>query len=230
MKLFTLWFTQSKNNDPHHWSLEQLKINRFWFCSVAKSCPTLCNPMGCSPPGFLALHHLLEFAQTHVHWIKDTIQPSHPLSSPSPPALSLSQHQGLFPWVFPMASSGQSFGVSASAAVIRTRLLFEWLCLKSNNAQSAWPCMETLWTPGLEGHQERWSPSLWGSHRSQGITERHFAATVTQGPGVSRQPRDKRETQRLVFCHVRDLWAGSASASWLCHHRNQYLWLSYIQL
>ena len=59
--------------------------------------------------------------------------------------------------------------------------------------------METLWTPGLEGHQERWSPSLWGSHRSQGITERHFAATVTQGPGVSPQPRDKRETQASVL-------------------------------
>ena len=55
--------------------------------------------MDCSTPGFLVLHHLPEFAQTHAHWVVDAIQPSHPLSSPSPPALSLSQHQGVFQWV-----------------------------------------------------------------------------------------------------------------------------------
>ena len=55
--------------------------------------------MDCSTPGFPVHHHLLEFAQTHVHWVGDAIQPSHPLLSPSPPALSLSQHQGLFQWV-----------------------------------------------------------------------------------------------------------------------------------
>ena len=65
-------------------------------CSVAQSCPTLCDPMGCPMPGFPVLHHLLEFVQTHVHQVSDAIQPSHPLSSPSPPAFSLSQHQGLF--------------------------------------------------------------------------------------------------------------------------------------
>ena len=54
--------------------------------------------MDCSIPGFLLLHHLLEFAQIHAHWVGDAIQPSHPLSSPSPPALSLSQHQGLLKW------------------------------------------------------------------------------------------------------------------------------------
>ena len=64
-------------------------------CLVSQSCLTLCNPMNCSTPGFPVLHHLLEFAQTHVYCV-DAIQPSHPLLSPSPPALSLSQHQGLF--------------------------------------------------------------------------------------------------------------------------------------
>ena len=59
----------------------------------------LCEPMDCSMPGFPVLHHLLEFAQTHVHWMDDAIQPSHPLSSPSPLALNLSQHQGLSQWV-----------------------------------------------------------------------------------------------------------------------------------
>ena len=64
--------------------------------SVAQSCLTLCDPMDCSTPGFPVHHQLLELAQTHVHHIGDTIQPSHPLSSPSPPALNLSQHQGHF--------------------------------------------------------------------------------------------------------------------------------------
>ena len=62
--------------------------------SVAQSCPTLCDPMDCSTPGFSVLHQLPELAQTHVHWVSDAIQPFHPLSSPSPPAFSLSQHQG----------------------------------------------------------------------------------------------------------------------------------------
>ena len=69
------------------------------FSSVAQSCPTLCDPMDCSTPGLSVLHQLLELTQTHVHWVRDAIQPSHPLSSPSPPAFNLSQHQGLFQWV-----------------------------------------------------------------------------------------------------------------------------------
>ena len=63
------------------------------FCSVPKSCPTFCNPMDCSTPGFPVLHYLLDFTQTRVHRVSDAIQPSHPLSSPSPPAFNLSQHQ-----------------------------------------------------------------------------------------------------------------------------------------
>ena len=67
--------------------------------SVTESCLTLCDPMNCSTPGLPVHHQFLEFIQTHVHWVDDAIQPSHPLSSPSPPALGLSQHQGLFQWV-----------------------------------------------------------------------------------------------------------------------------------
>ena len=59
-------------------------------CSVAQSCPTLCNTMDCSMPGFPGHHQLPEFTQTQVHWVGDAIQPSHPLSSPSPPAFNLS--------------------------------------------------------------------------------------------------------------------------------------------
>ena len=69
-----------------------------WFSSVAQSCPTPCNPMDCNTPGFPVHHQLPELVQTHVHWVGDAIQPSHPLSSPSP-AFNLSQHQGLFQWV-----------------------------------------------------------------------------------------------------------------------------------
>ena len=69
------------------------------FGSVAQSCPTLCDPMNRSTPGLPVHHQLLEFNQTHVHRVSDAIQPSHPLSSPSPPTLNLSQYQGLFQWV-----------------------------------------------------------------------------------------------------------------------------------
>ena len=69
------------------------------FSSVTQSCPTLCNPMNCSTPGLPVHHQLPEFTQTHVHWVSDAIQPSHLLFSPSPPALNLSQHMGLFQWV-----------------------------------------------------------------------------------------------------------------------------------
>ena len=68
-------------------------------CSVAKSCLILCNPMDCNTLGFLVLHSLVEFPQICVHWISDAIQPSPPLSAPSPSALNLSQHQGLLQWV-----------------------------------------------------------------------------------------------------------------------------------
>ena len=69
------------------------------FSSVAQLCLTLCNPMNHSMPGLPVHHQLLEFTQTHTHQVGDAIQPSHPLSSPSPPAPNPSQHQGLFQWV-----------------------------------------------------------------------------------------------------------------------------------
>ena len=75
-----------------------LVLSFFYCCSGAQSCLIICDPMGCRMPGLPIPHHLLEFAQVHVHCIGDAIQPSYPLSPPSP-ALSLSQHQGLFQWV-----------------------------------------------------------------------------------------------------------------------------------
>ena len=74
-------------------------ISSVWFTSVTQFCPTLCDPMNCSTPGPHVHHQLPEFPQTHVHRVSDAIQPFHPLSSPSPPAPNLSQHQGLFQWL-----------------------------------------------------------------------------------------------------------------------------------
>ena len=85
--------------------------------SFAQLSPTLCNPMDCSTPGLPVHHQLPEFTQTHVHWVSDAIQPSHPWSSPSPPAFNLSQHQGLFKWVSSLHQVAR-LGVSASTPVL----------------------------------------------------------------------------------------------------------------
>ena len=77
----------------------RIALLEYQFSSVTQSCLTLCNPMNLNTPGLPVHHQLPEFTQTHVHWVGDAIQPSHLLSSPSPPALNLSQHQGLFQWV-----------------------------------------------------------------------------------------------------------------------------------
>ena len=90
-------------------------------CSVTHSCPTLCDPMDCSMPGFPVLHHLPELAQTDIRRVGDVTQPSHPLSSPSSPAFNLSQHCGLF------------LGVSSSHQVAKVLELhiqyqsFQWI-------------------------------------------------------------------------------------------------------
>ena len=89
-------------------------ISSVQFSSVDQSCPTLCDPMDCSTPGFPVHHQLLELAQTHVRWVGDAPHPSHPLSSPSPPAFTLSQHQGVFPMNQFFESGSQSIGASAS--------------------------------------------------------------------------------------------------------------------
>ena len=86
------------------WFVDEVVLGWAWedFSSVQFSSSVVsdfCNPMSCSTPGLPVHHQLLEFTQTHVHRVSDAIQPSHPLSSPSPPALNLFQHQGLFKWV-----------------------------------------------------------------------------------------------------------------------------------
>ena len=87
---------------PSLWSSSHKRLLRLGWpsvSSVAQLCPTLCDPMNRSTPGLPVHHHLLEFTQTHVHRVRDAIQPSHPRLSPSPPAPNPSQHQSLFQWV-----------------------------------------------------------------------------------------------------------------------------------
>ena len=93
-----------KGNLLHCW-WEYTLVQSLWrtlsvqFSSVTQSCPTLCDLMNWSTAGFPVHHQLQDPAQTHVHWARDAIQPSHPLSSPSPPVVNLAQHHGLFQWV-----------------------------------------------------------------------------------------------------------------------------------
>ena len=108
-----------------------IQFSSVQFSSVTQSCLTLEDPMDCSMPGFPAHHQLPELVQTHVHWAGDAIQPSHPLSSSSPPAFNLSQHQGLFQWV---SSSHQAAKVlkfqlqhQSFQWIFRTNILWDWL-------------------------------------------------------------------------------------------------------
>ena len=94
---------------------EKVREINLWGSVQSQSCPTLCDPMNSSTPGLCVQHQLPESTQTCVHWVGDAIQQSHPLPSPSPPALNLSQHQGLFKWV---SSLHQVAKVLASTSVL----------------------------------------------------------------------------------------------------------------
>ena len=93
-----LWPLLSFPNLLAYW-VQHFHSIQFSFSLVAQSCPTLCDAMNCSTPDLPVHHQLLESTQIHVHRVDDAIQPSHPLSSPFPPALYPSQHQCLFQWV-----------------------------------------------------------------------------------------------------------------------------------
>ena len=113
------------------------------FSSVAQFSPTLCDPMDCSKPGLLVHHQPPELAQAHVHWVGDAIQPSHPLSSPSSPALNLSQHQGLFKWVNSSRDVAKvlAFQHQSFQWIFRTDFLWDWLvgspCSPSDSQESS---------------------------------------------------------------------------------------------
>ena len=90
-------------------------------CSVTKLCSTVSDPVNCSSPGFPVLYYLPEFEQTHVCWVSDAIHPFHPLSSPSPPTLNLSQYQGLFQWI------GSSHQVAKVLELQLQHQSFQWV-------------------------------------------------------------------------------------------------------
>ena len=89
----------NENKQHDHIYILEILLWRYSSVQFSQSCPTLCDPMDYSTPDLPVHHQLLEFTQTHVHWVSDVIQPSYPLSSPSPLAFNLSLHQGLFKWV-----------------------------------------------------------------------------------------------------------------------------------
>ena len=109
---YYMWITIHLGYSNH----QQMGDNTLWFSLVTQSrCPTLCDPMDCNTPGFPVHHQLLELTQTHVLWVGDAIQPSHPLLSSSPPAFNFSQRHGFFQWV---SSSHQVAKVLASTSVL----------------------------------------------------------------------------------------------------------------
>ena len=114
-----------------NWNYSEIPLHT-QLSSVAQSCPTLCYPMDCNTPGLPVHHQLLELTQTHVHWVSDAIQPSHPLSSPSPPAFNLCQHQGLFQWVSSLSQVAKVLAkVFFHWKVQNTRKFLQWvkICL-----------------------------------------------------------------------------------------------------
>ena len=106
-----------------------MKERNYKCCLVTRSCPSLCNPMDCSTPGFPVLHYLLELAQTHIPWVHDAIQPSRPLSSS--PAFSFSQHYGIFQWVRSLHQVAKVLQLQLQHQsfqwIVRTDFLLDWL-------------------------------------------------------------------------------------------------------
>ena len=169
-----------KPQSPTGWYVDTGPIGRFsQFSSEVQSCLTLCNPKDCSTPGFPVQHQHPGLAHTQVHRVSDAIQPSHPLSFPPPPALNLSQHQGLFQWRQFFASGGQSIGVSASAAVLPMNIqgwfplgLTGWMSLQSkglsrvfsNTTVQKHQFFDYQFSLGSNSHNHTWlmeKPQLW---------------------------------------------------------------------
>ena len=144
--------------------------NQSQFSSVTQSCPTLCNPIDCSVPGLPVHHQLLEFTQTHVHWVGDGIQPSHPLLSPYPHTFNLSQHQGLFKWVRSLhqVAKVSEFQLQHQSFqwMFRTDFLEDWLvgspcCPRDSRESSPTPQFKSINSSVLSFH---YGPTLTSIH------------------------------------------------------------------
>jgi len=143
------------------------------FSSVAQLCPTLCDPMSRSRPGLPVHHQLPESTQTHVHWVSDATQPSHPLLSPSPSAPNLSQNQGLFKWVstshqvakvLEFQLQHQSFQWTSRTDLLQNRLVGSPCSLRDSQESSPTPQFKStnssvlsfLYSPTLTSIHDHW--------------------------------------------------------------------------
>ena len=149
--------------------------------SVSHSCLNLCNPMDCSTPGFAVLHYLLELAQTHVHWVGDAIQLSHPLSPASNPALNLSQHQDIFQWVSSsyQVDKGLELQIQHQSFqwIFGVDFLLDWLAWSSLLSKEL---SRVFSSTTFQKHQSfSAQPSLWSnSHIHTWLLEKSIALTI----------------------------------------------------
>ena len=151
-------------------------VDTSYCCTATQSCPTLCNLMNCNKLGFFVLHYLLEFAQTEVHWVSDAIQPSYPLLSPSPPALNLFQHQGLFQWADSSHQVGKVLELELQHQsfqwIFRVDFLWEglvWSCCPRDSQESSptpqftiinSSALSFLYTPTLKSIHDYWKKQV----------------------------------------------------------------------
>ena len=127
------------------------------FSLVTQSRPNLCDPMDCSTPGFPVHHQLPELFQTHVYRVSDDIKPSHPLSSPSPPAFNISWHQGLFQWASSLHQVAKVLELQLQSFqwIFRTDFLEDWLvwspCSPSDSQESSpTPQLKSIYSSGTQ--------------------------------------------------------------------------------
>ena len=138
------------------------------------SCVRLCNPMDCSTSEFPVLHHLPELAQTHVRWVDDAIQPSCPLSLPSPPAINLSQHQSLFQWVRSLQQVVKNWSFSISPS----NEYWELISFRAGGREE----LPHVWGQGQ--WPRRATPCL----RSGAVAGSSYPTTKIRGSGEEEQP------------------------------------------
>ena len=119
---------------PYHWATQGHLYGTVQFSLVPQSCPTLFDPMDCSTPGLPVHCQLPEFTQTHVHWVGDAMQPSHPLSFPSPSVFNPSQHQGLFQWVSTVTGAQRDKDIGARiGALVKKDVYVEGVVMGSGS-------------------------------------------------------------------------------------------------
>ena len=170
--------TRQTGRQQTRWKIIRVTHHSVQFSSVTQSCLTLCDPMNRTTPGLFIHHQLPESTQTHVHWVSDAVQPTHSLLSPSPPALNLSQHQGLFKWVSSLHQVGkvlefqlqhQSFQWTLRTDLLRNGLVGSPCSPRDSQESSPTPQFESinslvlsfLYSPTLTSIHDYWkNPSF----------------------------------------------------------------------